>query len=608
MTHLDRLPLALLIALTITTGLRADDAPPAPALPKMDLDERREELSRKAVEFARTDSQRAQAQAAEATKQAQQPAAQLPKMQKALADAKVAQSNAVKAAATAAVELTAATKAKPIADKALVVAKQAFDAATKAATTATQAAAKAESDDKKKADDAKLAADKALTEKKTAFDIATTATATAAKRLTVAAAGKKQADVAKLAADKQVVTATTPIKPATVAKAAADKVTLVAVTKAKAAADKVVRYEKTPPVADPKSIKLVATWKHTRAMIACRIDSTGEHVFAGAQDNALHRWNLHTNAKTTFAGHKSWIRRFALHESSNLLVTGAYTGRVMFWNPLEAAPTAKRTIEAHKGYVRGVAISPDGKYVATGGNDALLRVWSAADGKLVTEIADHDAHFPDPMKKAEDVYRNHVYNVAFSPDGKYLASGDLVGQVKLWEVATWKPVRDLDAGLLHKFDPTFRAHIGGIRSMEFSPDGQQLVVAGIAKVSNAFAGIGVPTAVLFDVATGKQLAVMTSAKATKGTLWGVRFHPSGEFIVGAAGSSGGWLAFWKTGETKSFFDFKLPGDGYDVSFHPDGMRLVTALYDKTVRMYDIGPKPPAPPKKPAAKKAAAKKK
>lgn len=597
MTHLDRLPLALLLALAITTGSRADDGPPAPALPKSDVEERREELSRKAIDFARTDSQRAQTQAAAVTKQAQQPAAELVKLQKALADAKVAQANTTKAATKAAAELTAATKAKPVADKTLAVARQAFDAATKVAVTATQTAAKAQGDDKQKADDAKLAADKVLAERKTAFDVATKTVATAAKRLTVASAGKKQADAAKLAAAKQVTSATAPIKAATVTKAAADKVALAAVVKAKAAADKLVRYEKTPPVADPKTIKLVATWKHTRPMIACRIDASGDHVFAGAQDNALHRWNLHTNAKATLAGHKSWIRRFALHESSNILVTGAYAGRVMLWNPLEAAPAPKQTIEAHKGYVRGVAISPDGKYVATGGNDAVVRVWSAADGKPVTEIAGHDEHFPDPKKKADDVYRNHIYNVAFSPNGKYLASGDLVGQIKLWEVGTWKLVRTLDAGLLHKFDPTFRAHIGGIRSMEFSPDGQQLVVAGIGKVSNAFAGVGVPTAVLFDVADGKRVAVMTSSKATKGTLWGVRFHPSGEFIVGSVGSSGGWLAFWKIGQTKSFFDFKLPGDGYDVSFHPDGMRLVTALYDRTIRMYDIGPKPPAPPKK-----------
>ena len=52
----------------------------------------------------------------------------------------------------------------------------------------------------------------------------------------------------------------------------------------------------------------------------------------------------------------------------------------------------------------------------------------------------------------------------------------------------------------------------------------------------------------------------------------------------------GFLWFWKPGEEKPFFEFKLPASTYECCFHPDGLRLAAALYDKTVVIYDIGPK------------------
>ena len=119
--------------------------------------------------------------------------------------------------------------------------------------------------------------------------------------------------------------------------------------------------------------------------------------------------------------------------------------------------------------------------------------------------------------------------------------------------------------------------------------GRYLVVAGISEVTNAFAGIGVPTAVLFDAHSGKQLQVMKPEDGFKGTLWSVRMHPSGAFLVGAGGGGNGMLWFWKPGEEKAFFSFKLPSVAYDLDFHPDGFRLAVALYDKTVRLYDLGP-------------------
>ena len=357
-----------------------------------------------------------------------------------------------------------------------------------------------------------------------------------------------------------------------------------------AAEERVILYEKAVPQADPKLVRLMETYKHSRPVLSCRISPDGENLFFGAQDNQLHRHDLITGATAELVGHRSWIRRFAFHPDGHRLLTGAYEGQLIWWNAQDEKPTPLKNVDAHKGFVRAVAISPDGRFVATGGNDNMVRVWSADDGKMVAELSGH---------------ARHVYNVAFHPNGQNLISGDLMGVLKQWEVGSWKHVRDFDCSVLTKYDKTFRADCGGIRGLDFSPGGKSLVVSGISEVSNAFAGVGVPTAVLFDWETGKRLNVFKPAKKFRGACWGVRFHPSGDFIIGAGGGSGGSMWFWKPGQDKSFFDYKLPNVAYDVALHPDGLRLAVACYDKTVRIYNLGPKTESEQK---AEAAAAKKK
>lgn len=339
--------------------------------------------------------------------------------------------------------------------------------------------------------------------------------------------------------------------------------------------------------ADPKRAKLVETIKLPRPGLSCRFDARGRFLFAGTMGNNLHRIDLATGKREELAGHESWVRRFEIDEARGRMISGSYAGRLFWWDlpdpggfqkspESSSLPKLSRKIEAHKGYTRGVDISPDGTLVATGGNDNVVRLWAAETGKLVREMRGH---------------KRHVYNVKFDPTGKSLVSGDLMGVLKQWDVATGKHVRDLDAKVLSKYDKTFRADCGGIRGMAFSPTGKYLLVAGISKVSNAFAGIGEPTGVLFDFKTGKKLRVMTAAKKFRGALWGVAWHPSGKWFVGVGGSNSGGMWFWKPDAAKSFHFIKLRSCGYDVAMHPDGLRIATALYGKSLAIYDLAAAP-----------------
>lgn len=328
-----------------------------------------------------------------------------------------------------------------------------------------------------------------------------------------------------------------------------------------------------PPVAriDPTRAHLLHQWKHGSPLIGCRIDPSGKYVFAGAQDNAIVRWEMATGKATSLTGHRSWVRALAFAEKAQLLFTADWMGRVIAWPWQEENPAPKWILSAHRGWARALAVSPDGQTLASCGNDHLIKLWSVPDGK--------------PMRTLEG-HESHVYNVAFHPDGRSLVSADLKGIVKVWDLAKGEAVREMDAKVLYKYDPTFMADIGGVRSMAFDGAGTQLACAGITNVSNAFAGVGNPLVVVFDWATGKQKVQLKPKVAFQGTAWGVVYHPHG-FWLGVGGGNGGALWAWKPDDALAFHTVTIPNNARDLAMHPDGRRLAIPCYDGILRVYDL---------------------
>src|SRR5262245_5700194 len=102
------------------------------------------------------------------------------------------------------------------------------------------------------------------------------------------------------------------------------------------------------------------------------------------------------------------------------------TAAVLVGSPPKSAlaqPKERATLKGHTFNVNSVAFSPDGKTLASGSIDETIKLWEVATGKELATLMGHT---------------DSVLSVVFSPDGKTLASGSRDRTIKLWDVATGK--------------------------------------------------------------------------------------------------------------------------------------------------------------------------
>ena len=199
------------------------------------------------------------------------------------------------------------------------------------------------------------------------------------------------------------------------------------------------------------------------------------------------------------------------------------------------------------GVVNSVAFSPDGKTLADGDVYGNVQLWDIATLKETSAL-------PTP-----DV----VNSVAFSPDGKTLATGSTDGSARLWYVATSQ-----QAG------GPLTAHAGGVNSVAFSPDGKTLA-----------AGNNDGTVRLWDVATHRSIGGPLTSHA--GGVNSVTFSPDGKTL--AAGNKDGTSQLWEVA-THQPIGGPLTGQSgpvNSVAFSPDGKTLATGSADDTVLLWDM---------------------
>ncbi|MCF0234428.1 MAG: hypothetical protein HUK22_05555 [Thermoguttaceae bacterium] len=209
--------------------------------------------------------------------------------------------------------------------------------------------------------------------------------------------------------------------------------------------------------------------------------------------------------------------------------------------------------------ITALASAWDGSFVVAAGKDGYIRVW----GRSTESNSETDAAARPLLEIPGHV--DWVRAISLSPNNRYLVSGAWDSRVRVWDLASGKLVRTLDA------------EIKNIERVTFAPDGRTIAV-----------GTSGGAVSLWDGASGRELY---QQNAGSGAVLGIKFRCDGRFF--ATATDDGAIRLWsgrKSIYTQEFTHFQAPIRAFD--FTPDFSSLVVGCANGKIYRYDLAASTP----------------
>ena len=200
---------------------------------------------------------------------------------------------------------------------------------------------------------------------------------------------------------------------------------------------------------------------HTGIVMAVAWSLDGRFILNGSQDGTVRLWNP-TNGTPlrTFVCHTNWVLSVSLSPDGRRFATSSSDGMARIWD--SATGRLLHELKGHRGLIQTVSFSPDGHRVATGCEDRRVRLFDVDRGSLMLVMEGH---------------RGGVTSLAFSPDGSRLVSAAANADFgSFWTFDRRAIIWDLRGGQrMMELD----AHPTSVTALAFSPDGKRLASASV---------------------------------------------------------------------------------------------------------------------------------
>lgn len=301
---------------------------------------------------------------------------------------------------------------------------------------------------------------------------------------------------------------------------------------------------------DPHFVPERSLNAHSDWVTSVKFDADGEQLVSASWDQSVKLWNVSTGEQVkTIAQHIKGVQAMAFSRDGSLLAEEDASDAVKVWNT--SAMSAPRELRGHgtapqllqgRSWVYSIAFSPDGRWLATGVGGKAVRIWDLETGQPVRDLA---------------AGNGSVLYVAFSPNGRWLVSGG--GKtVRIWDVKSGEMVR------------SFSGHTDLVYAAVFSPDGRTLASASKDRSIK-----------LWDVESGRLLYTL---RGHHGFVTSIAFSPDGKGLL-----SGSWDTTLKLWDVSSGRELQtLKGNThpvYSVAFASNGKWIASGSEDGSIHLW-----------------------